>query len=110
MTDPTPASYTLGALYHLFNGISFALVYSILFGRTPWWGPLLYSVAFVEVGMMTLPPMAPTFGPFGLDKYDSLLNGYFLTTLLAHAAMGLALAAVIHTRARYRGLLLTKLR
>ncbi|TWE27494.1 hypothetical protein [Prauserella muralis] len=52
----------------------------------------------------------PTFGPFGLDKYDSLVNGYFLTTLLAHAAMGIALAAVIHTRARNRGLLLTKLR
>jgi hypothetical protein len=110
MADPTPAGYTLGALYHFFNGISFALVYSILFGRTRWWGPLLFSVGFVEVGMMILPPMAPKFGPFGLDKYASLANGYFLSTLLAHAAMGIVLGLIIQTRARHRGLLLTGLR
>lgn len=109
MADPTPISYTLGVLYHFFNGISFALVYVILIGRTRWWGPLLYSVAIIEVGMMILPPMAPKFGPFGLDKYPSLLNGYFLTTLLAHAAMGIVLGLIIQTRARHRGILLTGL-
>ncbi|MGH3679387.1 MAG: hypothetical protein ACRDT2_03765 [Natronosporangium sp.] len=105
MADPTPPSYALGGLYHLFNGISFALVYSILFGRTRWWGPVLLSALFVETGMMILPPMEPMFGPFGLDKYATLLNGYHLTTLLAHVAMGLALAAVMHGQARDRGLL-----
>lgn len=107
MADPTVGTYTLGLLYHFFNGISFALVYSIVFGRTRWWGPLLFAVFIVETGMMTLPPMEPTFGPFGLDKYDSLFNGYFVTTLLAHVAMGLALAAVTLALARYRGLLPT---
>jgi hypothetical protein len=106
MADPTPVSYALGGAYHFFNGISFALVYSILFGRTPWWGPVLFSVAFVEVAMMTLPPMAPKFGPFGLDKFDTLWNGYFLDTLLAHAAMGLALAVIMTRFARHRGVLL----
>lgn len=105
MAEPTAAGYTLGAVYHLFNGISFALVYSIVFGRTRWWGPVLFSVLFVETGMMTLPPMEPAFGPFGLDKYGTVLNGYYLVTLLAHLAMGLALAAVLHTMARHRGLL-----
>ncbi|GAA3137006.1 hypothetical protein JOF29_000034 [Kribbella aluminosa] len=105
MAGPTPASYTLGAVYHLFNGISFALVYSILFGRTRWWGPVLYAVLFVETAMMTLPPMEPQFGPFGLDKYGTIFNGYYLITLLAHLAMGLALAADIGCMARHRGLL-----
>jgi hypothetical protein len=105
MADPTPVSYLLGGLYHLLNGISFALVYSIAFGRTRWWGPVLFSVLFVETGMMTLPPMEPVFGPFGLGKYASVVNPYYLTTLLAHAAMGLALAAVIGIAARDRGLL-----
>lgn len=109
MADPTAVSYTLGVLYHFFNGISFALVYVILIGRSRWWGPLLYSIAVVEVGMMILPPMAPKFGAFGLDKYPSLLNGYFLTTLLAHAAMGIVLGLIIQTRARYRGVLLAHL-
>lgn len=106
MADPTVLSYTLGGVYHYLNGISFGLIFSILFGLTQWWGPVLYSVLFVETGMMTLPPMAPKFGLFGLDKYDSLLNGYYLTTLLAHLAMGLALAAVIRSAARDRGILL----
>ncbi|MGC9544537.1 hypothetical protein [Streptomyces sp. UG1] len=105
MADPTTLRYTLGTIYHLFNGISFALVYSIVFGRTRWWGPVLYSVLFVETGMMVLPPMEPQFGPFGLDKYGTVFSGYYQITLLAHLAMGLALAAVIHTMARHRGLL-----
>lgn len=105
MADATAVSYTLGAVYHLFNGISFALVYSILFGRTRWWGPVLYAVVFVETGMMTLPPMEPQFGAFGLDKYGTIFNGYYLITLLAHLAMGLALAADIRCMARARGLL-----
>lgn len=107
MAAPTLVSYTLGIVYHFFNGISFALVYSIVFGRTRWWGPVLFSVFFVWVGMMVLPPMAKEFGPFGLDKNDSLLSGYFVTTLLAHIAMGFALAAVTMALARYRGLLPT---
>lgn len=105
MQDPTPSSYALGAAYHLFNGIAFALVYSIGFGYTRWWGPVLYSVLFIETGMMILPPMAPKFGPFGLDTYGTIFNGYYLVTLLAHLAMGLALAAVLHVAARHRGLL-----
>lgn len=106
MSEPTPVSYTLGAAYHLFNGIGFGVVYSILFGRTRWWGAMLFSVAVVEVAMMTLPPMAPKFGPFGLEKFDTLLNGYFLDTLLAHAAMGLALGVIMQHFARHRGILL----
>ena len=39
------------------KSIAFGVVYSILFGKTRWWGAVLYSVFFVELGMMTLPPM-----------------------------------------------------
>jgi hypothetical protein len=105
MADPTPSHYALGEIYHYLNGISFALVYSILFRRTRWWGPVTFSV-LVWIGMMVLPPMAPKFGPFGLDKFDTLLNGYAVSTLLAHVAMGIALAAIINAQARDRGLLL----
>ncbi|MFH9952570.1 hypothetical protein ACH4OQ_39075 [Streptomyces luteogriseus] len=106
MAAPTLASYTLGIVYHFFNGISFALVYSIVFGRTRWWGPVAFSVFVVWVGMMLLPPMAPMLGAFGTGKYASAWNPYVADTLLAHIAMGLALAAVMHGLARDRGLLL----
>lgn len=109
MAEPTPLGYVLGGAYHLFNGIGFGVVYSILFGRTHWWGGVLFSVAFVEVAMMTLPPMAPKFGPFGLDKFNTLLNGYVLDTLLAHAAMGIALGVIMQYFARHRGILLAPL-
>lgn len=105
MAHPTVGGYLLGNIYHLFNGISFALVYSIAFGRTRWWGPVLFSV-FVWTGMMLLPPMAPMLGRYGLAKYPGLINGYSVDTLLAHLAMGLALAATVHCAARDRGLLL----
>jgi hypothetical protein len=104
MADPTASRYLIGELYHYLNGISFALVYSIAFGRTRWWGPVTFSV-LVWIGMMTLPPMAPKFGPFGLDRFDVLINGYAVSTLLAHVAMGLALAAIINVLARDRGVL-----
>ena len=104
MAEPTAVSYTLGGVYHLLNGFAFALTYSIVFGCTHWLGPVLYSTLFVETGMMILPPMEPNFGPFGLDKYDSLINGYYGVTLLAHLAMGLALAAVLYAGPRHRGL------
>lgn len=105
MTHPTPGSYALGGLYHYLNGVSFALVYSIVFGRTRWWGPVAFAVLVPWVGMMLLPPMAPMFGPFGLAKFGTVVNGYALDTLLAHVAMGLALAAVVRTLAADRGLL-----
>lgn len=105
MAEPTLASYTLGAVYHLLNGISFGLIYAIVFGRSRWWGPVLFAALFVETGMMTLPPMAKQFGPFGLATHDTLLSGYFLTTLLAHIAMGITLGVIIQRFAHHRGLL-----
>lgn len=68
-------------------------------------------MVFVETAMMKLPPMAPKFGPFGLSTFGTILilNGYFLDTLLAHAAMGLALGVIMARFARHCGILLAPL-
>lgn len=106
MHDPvTPLIYLRGIVYHFLNGIAFGLVYSIVFGQTQWWGAVLYSVLFVETGMMTLPPMAKMMGPFGIGKFGTVWNGMFLDTLIAHAAMGIALGVVVQRWGRDRGLL-----
>jgi hypothetical protein len=42
----------------------------------------------VETGMMTLPPMEPMVGPFGIDYAWPQL---FLSTLVAHIAFGIIL-------------------
>lgn len=93
--QPTPLSTFLGYLYHFINGVAFGVIYTVVFGRTSWWAAVLYSVFFVEVGMMTLPPMATMTGLFGLGMGQGILNGVFLTTLLAHVAMGLALGFIV---------------
>lgn len=103
---PTPGAYVLGMAYHLFNGIAFGVVYSVVFGRTRWWGAVVFSVFVVEVGMMLLPPMAAKFGPFGVSAFGTVWSGYFISTLLAHVAMGVVLGAAMQTWSRHRGLLL----
>lgn len=103
--DVTPGLYSLGLLYHYFNGVAFGVVYMILFGRSRWWWAVLYSVFFVELGMMVLPPMAKMMGPFGVGKFGTVWNGMFITTLLAHVAMGIALGLIVQQWGRYRGLL-----
>lgn len=98
--QPTQASTFFGYLYHFMNGVTFGVVYSLVFGRARWWAGILYSVFFVELGMMTLPPMAKATGPFGLGLGQGILNGVFMTTLLAHVAMGVVLGLIVQRWAR----------
>jgi hypothetical protein len=108
MAPPTTLAILLGYLYHALNGIAFATVFSVLFGRTRWWVAVLYSVFFVEMGMMLLPPMAKMVGPFGIAKYGTIWNGMFIATLLAHAAMGVVLGLIEQKWGKYPGLLFTE--
>lgn len=103
--EGTALAYLLGYGYHFMNGVGFGTVFSVLFGRARWWLGVLYSVFFVEVGMMTLPPMAKMAGAFGIERYGTIWNEFFLTTLLAHVSMGLALGAIMQRWGRYPGLL-----
>jgi hypothetical protein len=88
--------------------LAFATVISVLFGRTRWWVAVLYSVFFVEMGMMLLPPVAKMMGPFGISKYGTIWNGMFLTALLAHVAMGVVLGIPEQRWGRYPGLVFTE--
>ncbi|MBI3636894.1 MAG: hypothetical protein HY216_11915 [Candidatus Rokubacteria bacterium] len=75
----------VGYAYHYWNGASLAVVYALVFGRTPWWGPLLYSVLFVDTGMMVF--MRIAMGP--------LTWGIGLVALLAHVVFGLILGVLL---------------
>ena len=98
--EATAASTFFGYLYHFMNGVTFGVVYTMVFGHARWWAGVLYSVFFVELGMMTLPPMAKATGPFGLGLGQGILNGVFMTTLLAHIAMGVVLGLIVQRWAR----------
>jgi hypothetical protein len=93
-----PADF-VGYAYHYWNGASFAAVYALLFGKTAWWGPLLYSLLFVETGMMGF--MRAAMGP--------LTWGIFLVSLFAHVAFGLVVGVLLQHFVRDRGTILSLL-
>lgn len=84
--------YPVGFFIHFFNGASFGLVYSFVWGRRKNYRSAIgwaTSLALVmELGMMTLPPMAPMVGAFGSRFAWPQL---FLLTLAAHIAFGITL-------------------
>lgn len=80
-----PFQVALGYLYHYWNGISFALVFVTLFGRVRWWGAVLYSVFFVDAGMMIAMPFMMKM---------SLPAPAWIAAFLAHVAYGTTLGLV----------------
>ena len=88
--------YTAGLIVHYVNGGNFGLVYAFVWGKRR--SPL--SAAFwatawamiLELGMMIGPPMAPIVGPFG-NRYA--WPQFFVLTLVAHIAFGIALGLLI---------------
>ncbi|GMQ80580.1 MAG: hypothetical protein BMS9Abin05_0008 [Rhodothermia bacterium] len=84
--------YPIGFFVHLMNGANFGLFYTFVWGRR---GSYKSAIAWatlwalvIELGMMTLPPIAPMLGAFGSRFAWPEL---FLLTLVAHLAFGITL-------------------
>lgn len=105
---PTLLSDVLGGLYHYWVSACFGLTYTLLCGRTRWWGGLIWGL-IIEVGMMTTPPMviAMDTGYFGLKLGKGLLNGVFLGSLIPHIAYGIALGMLLERYTRHEGSIFT---
>lgn len=103
---PSPQSDLLGHLYHFWVGACFGLTYTLLVGRFRWWGGLLWGL-LIELGMMVTPPMvvAMDTGYFG-SKFGP---GLFVTSLLAHIALGVMLGLLCERYLRHPGSLLSVL-
>ena len=88
--------YPVGILVHYLNGANFGLVYAFVWGkRTSYASAIGWATVWllvVELGMMTLPPMAPIVGPFGVNFAWPQL---FLLTLVAHVLFGLTLGTLV---------------
>ncbi len=88
--------YPAGILIHYLNGASFGLFYAFVWGKRRsyaaaiGWATLWALI--VELGMMTLPPMAPIVGPFGINFAWPQL---FLLTLVAHVMFGVSLGMLV---------------
>ena len=88
--------YPIGFIIHFLNGADFGLFYTFVWGRRKsyrsavFWAVLWLLI--VELGMMTLPPMAPMVGSFGVKYAWPQL---FLITLFAHIAYGVVLGILV---------------
>jgi hypothetical protein len=104
---PTGLSDLIGYLYHYWVGACFGLTYTLICGRTPWWGALLWGL-IIELGMMITPPMvvAMDTGYFGL-KYGYGLLGVSLT---AHVVFGAAMGVLFERYVDHRGSIFSILR
>lgn len=103
---PDDLSDFIGSLYHYWVGATLGLTYTLLFGRTRWWGGLIFGGGFVELGMMITPPMviAMAVGYFGLD-YG---RGWevLATSVPAHIAFGSVLGLLLERYTRHKGWIL----
>jgi len=95
-----------GWVYHYLNGASFGILFTVLFGRIHWLWAVLWAL-FIEIGMMTLPPMAPVNGPFGVNTGGA---AYFLITLVAHLAFGIVLGLLAQHWISNTGFIFSKLK
>lgn len=104
---PDDLSDFVGSLYHFWVGSTLGLTYTLLFGRTRWWGGLIFGGGFVELGMMTTPPMviAMSVGYFGLDYYG---RGWevLATSVPAHIAFGTVLGLLLERYTKHEGWIL----
>jgi len=88
--------YPVGLLVHYLDGADFGLFYVFVWGkRKSFRASVFWAVIwllFVELGMMTLPPMGPMVGLFGVRYMWPQL---FLLSLVAHVAFGIALGLLV---------------
>lgn len=93
--------YAVGTLYHIINGASFGLIYGLVWGHQASNRAALKAgiglLLVIELGMMTLPPMQPIVGSFGIDHAWPQL---FLITAAAHVAFGASMALIVQATAR----------
>lgn len=88
-----------GYIYHLLNGTTFGIMYTLLAGKAHWrWG-VAWGL-FFELGMMTLPPVPMMAGPFGIYGFWPRL---FVASLVAHVVFGIVLGLLAQRWVRDRG-------
>ena len=88
---PDTLSNIAGWSYHFWNGASFGIIYSVLFGRGRKWLGILYAL-LIGIGFMASPAVIPLgVGHFGVD----FGIGFPITVILAHIALGTILGWLI---------------
>lgn len=86
MLGPSAISTTLGYLYHFWNGVSFGIIFAVLFGRKRILWALVYA-QLIGVGFL----LSPAVKAMGIGFMGFQMPAMPLTVVLAHLAFGLIL-------------------
>lgn len=85
-TDPnTTAAFWAGWSYHVWNGLSFAVMYVMLFGRGRWTWALAWALALETATIITYP---------NLFDIDITRVGFISVSLIGHAVYGVTLGVL----------------
>jgi hypothetical protein len=102
MDGPNLRSDLLGWAYHFWNGIAFAVIFAVLFGRKSW----RWTVAYAElIGLGLL--LEPVVKSFGIGFMGKDMPAMPFTVVVAHLAFGVLMGWVLRRRVRDRGWLLS---
>lgn len=85
MDGPNLMSNIIGWADHAWNGIGFAFIYVVLFGRMRWWVGTIYALGIATVFMLSPVMNIIGAGDFGQDFAPVLFP---VTVYLAHMAYG----------------------
>ncbi len=102
MYGPSMFSDILGWSYHFWNGISFAIIFAVLFGRPRMIGALIYAQV-IGLGLL----LGPVVKSFGIGFMGKDMPAMPLTVVLAHLVFGILMGLVIRRRVVDEGWLLS---
>lgn len=103
MDGPNLMSNIVGWADHAWNGIGFAFIYVILFGRMRWWVGTIYALGIATVFMLSPVMSIIGAGDFGQDFAPVLFP---VTVYLAHMAYGSTVGWVVQRSSHAPGHLL----
>lgn len=92
LEGPSLYSNLAGWAYHFWNGASFGMVYTLIFGKTRWWYATIYGAVIGVVFMISPSVTALGIGYFGLQ----FGWGFPITVTVAHLAFGTALGLILN--------------
>lgn len=95
-----------GYSYHFLNGATFALMYTLLFGKARWYWGVAWGL-FFEFGMMISPPVLMAAGAFGVRGFWPEL---FVVTFAAHVIFGAIFGLLAERKVSHRGGIFSTLR
>ncbi|WP_160096238.1 DUF6789 family protein [Kibdelosporangium aridum] len=90
----TTAAIVAGWLYHVSNGITFAIMYTLVAGPARWWFGLLWGLA-LETAMLVVYPSSAILRP-------PALASFVVVSLISHAVYGAVIGLVSQRYARLR--------